>query len=166
MARYLVVAHRTADSPMLLEKVRELIALDPDTDFVVLTPRRPITITEVAGGEHRTATHIATQRAARTGRRLESVGARVVASRLGGFDPLRAIEEELKADEFGGVIVSTLPPRLSAWLRQDVPSKLRSRFPDLQVIHVIASSAFYLQAQPARTGAARREGHDRRNTRL
>jgi hypothetical protein len=141
---------------MLLEKVRELISTDPETDFVVLTPRRAITITMVVGGEHRTATEIALERATRTVHRLKSVGAKVVANRLGGFDPLPAIAEELKADEFRGVIVSTLQPGLSAWLRQDLPSKLRSQFPDVEVIHLVAPSAFYLEAEPANDRATQR----------
>jgi hypothetical protein len=69
MARYLVVAHQTGDSPTLVGTVRELAKADPRAEFVVLTPRRPITMTMVLGGETRSATQIAISRAKRTTQR-------------------------------------------------------------------------------------------------
>jgi hypothetical protein len=147
--RYLVVAHQTGDSPMLREKVRELAAADASTEFVVLTPRRPVTIAMVLGGENRTATQIAIWRAARTARRLKATGANVVSTRLGGYDPLTAIDDELAFDDFTGVIISTLPPGLSSWLHLDLPSKVKARRPSIDVINVITPSAFYREEEVA-----------------
>jgi len=152
MSRYLIVAHRTADSPMLLAKVQELVAEDPGVEFVVLTPRRSLTALElVAGGQGRSATSVAIRRGKRTVRRIESVGARVIDSRLGGFDALEAISDELGFAQFDGVIISTLPRRLSAWLRQDIPAKICARFPQVLVIHVIAPNAYYREGEPVRS---------------
>jgi hypothetical protein len=138
----LVVAHQTGDSPMLLDKARRLARADSGAEFVVLTPRRPVAITTVLAGETRTATQIAVWRARRTARRLEAAGVKVVSWRLGAFDPLQAIEEELSYGEFKAVIISTLRPGLSSWLHLDLPSKIKARWPTLDVIHAVAPSDF------------------------
>jgi hypothetical protein len=143
MAKYLVVAHQTGDSPMLLEKVRELAAADSNAEFVVLTPRRPITLTMLVDGETRTATHIAAWRGQRTAARLKAIGANVVSSRLGSFDPVEAISEELRFGDFSGVIISTLPPGLSSWLHLDLPARIKARWPAVDVSHVITPSAHF-----------------------
>ena len=143
MGRYLVVAHQTADSPTLIKKVRELLAGDPEAEFVVLTPRRPITMTMALGGEKRSATQVAIWRARRTAQRLRTAGATVVSARLGSFDPLQAIDDELLFGEFSGVIISTLPHGLSAWLHIDLPAKVKHRWPGLDVIQVTTPSVFY-----------------------
>jgi hypothetical protein len=145
MSRYLVVAHQTGDSPMLLEKVRELADADSRAEFVVLTPRRPVTMTMMVGGETRTASQIAIWRSRRTVRRLKAAGVTVVASRLGTYDPLQAIEEEIRFDHFAGVIISTLRHGLSSWLHLDLPARVKGRWPNLDVIHVITPSPFYLE---------------------
>jgi hypothetical protein len=41
MARYLIVAHQTAGSPELLERVRALAAADPEAEFTLLVPATP-----------------------------------------------------------------------------------------------------------------------------
>lgn len=128
---------------MLRETVRDLASANQGADFVVLTPRRPVTVAMVLAGENRTATQIALWRSARTARRLKATGANVVATRLGGYDPFRAIEEELTFGDFTGVIISTLPPGLSSWLHLDLPSKVKGRWPSLDVINVITPSAFF-----------------------
>ena len=154
MAKYLVVAHQTGDSPMLLEKVRELAATDPGAEFVVLTPRRPVTMAMVLAGETRSASQIAVWRARRTASRLKAIGATVSSNRLGSYDPLGAIEEELRADDFAGIIISTLPPGLSSWLHIDLPSRIKARWPALEVVHVITPSAFFMQEKPDASATA------------
>lgn len=153
--RYLVVAHQTGDSPMLLDKVRELAAVDSGAEFVVLTPRRPITIAMVLGGETRTATQVALWRAQRTARRMQAAGVRAVSWRLGTFDPLQAIEEEVPYGEFKGVIISTLRPGLSSWLHLDLPSRVKARWSELEVIHVVTPSPFYLAQNDDKAQASR-----------
>ena len=118
---------------MLLDKVRELASAGSGVEFVVLTPRRPVSMTMVLGGETRTATQIALWRTQRTAERLRATGAKVISSRLGAYDPLQAIQEEVESDEFTGVIISTLPPGLSSWLHLDLPSRVKTRWPWLQV---------------------------------
>lgn len=42
MARYLVVAHRTAKSPALAAKLKESLAEDPGASFTLLVPAVPL----------------------------------------------------------------------------------------------------------------------------
>jgi len=43
---------------------------------------------------------------------------------VGGADPVQAVRSLLKSRSFDEVIVSTLPARISRWLKMDVPSRL------------------------------------------
>jgi hypothetical protein len=106
----------------------------------------------------RTATEIAIWRTKRTAKRLVDAGASVTGSRLGSYDALEAIEEELGSDHFTGVVISTLPPGLSSWLHLDLPSKMKTRWPGLEVIHVITPSAFFRQDDAAVTQRTVRSG--------
>jgi hypothetical protein len=66
------------------------------------------------------------------------VGARVTAVRIGSYDPLVAVEEELRAGDYSTVVISTLPRGLSRWLRLDLPGKVARRFPNVKMVHVTA----------------------------
>lgn len=59
--------------------------------------------------------------------RLRSVGAHV-SGEVGDPDPLVAVKAVLAHREVDEIIVSTLPPGLSHWLRMDVPRRLQHRF--------------------------------------
>jgi GABA permease len=54
---------------------------------------------------------------------------------VGDPDPIRAVEDVLKRRQFDEIIVSTLPERLSRWLRQDLPQRLEHKF-HLPVTHI------------------------------
>jgi hypothetical protein len=154
MARYLVVANITAESPSLRTEVARIAQEAPDTEFVVLVPLRPIPVVlELVGAVEERPVALGRRRAQRAVRRLESVGVRCATVRLGGYDPLQSIEEELAYQEYRGVIISTLPHPVSHWLRTDLPSKVAKRHPELDVRHVVAPRALYvdevaLQAAP------------------
>jgi hypothetical protein len=55
---------------------------------------------------------------AATGRRVEAV--------IGDSDPVEAVRQLAAVKTVNEVIVSTLPERVSRWLRRDVPSRLRA----------------------------------------
>ena len=42
MARYLVVAHQTSESPEFIEALEELATTDPDAEFVLVIPATPV----------------------------------------------------------------------------------------------------------------------------
>jgi hypothetical protein len=146
MGRYLLIAHQTADSPELRSRVLELVKEDQTAEFVLLVPATPIGVLSSVGGEHRTAVEVARSRASQGRALLGQAGARVAAARIGSYDPMVAAEEELRGGEYDAVVISTLPPGLSRWLRQDLPARVARRFPGVRVIHVIAGQA---AARPA-----------------
>ena len=57
---------------------------------------------------------------------------------VGDGDPMRAVEAALSRRQVDEIIVSTLPQRLSRWLRQDLPRRLEHKF-HVPVTHVEAA---------------------------
>ena len=63
----------------------------------------------------------------------EASGAEVTGE-VGDADPIAAIHDVLNAGNFDEIVISTLPKRLSRWLKVDLPSKARGF--GLPVTHV------------------------------
>jgi hypothetical protein len=111
--RVLIVAYRTAATPALLEAVRDRAARapvrftllvprpywDPDTEEAALTLELALPLLDQAADD-----------------RVEGL--------VGDPDPLVAIQDALAREPFDEVIVSTLPARVSHWLRRDLPSRV------------------------------------------
>lgn len=139
MARYLLVAHQTADSPELRAKVLGLARDDPDAEFVLVVPATQIgyllELEEGASGSPLTQARLRAQRARDS---LSRAGVPLTATRIGHYDPLTAIEEELRSGVYKAVVISTLPHGLSRWLRMDLPAQVSRRYPKLDVMHVMA----------------------------
>jgi len=131
-ARVLIVANRTATSPALLDTIRRRASAGPAT-FHLLVPAEPhglhrVVDPEVAGREEAQARlRVALPLLA------EATGAPVAAS-VGDADPVSAISDALQLLGFDESVISTLPRRLSRWLRLDLPSKVRAF--GLPVVHV------------------------------
>jgi len=127
MALHLVVAHQTAASDQLIEKLQEIRAHNHSTDFVLLVPRTPLRHlwTWVEGDEDTNASQIAQDAAAA----MRRAGLSVIDSVIGPSDPLDAIKVELAHPDrtYDSIIISTLPPGISRWLRQDLPNQVRSK---------------------------------------
>lgn len=112
-SRVLIVAHRTAATPGLLDAVRERARRgpcaftlvvprpywDPDTEEAALTLALALPLLDEAAGGH-----------------VEGV--------VGDSDPLVAARELLVGENFDEVIVSTLPEHVSRWLRRDLPHRI------------------------------------------
>jgi hypothetical protein len=134
MRHYLIVANQTLNSGHLLEAVATLVG-DGPAHLHLLVPATPakdqLTWTE---GEARS---IAQQRLDQAlvlyGRLPATVGGQV-----GDASPLLAIRDQLDAGQhFDLIVVSTLPPGLSRWLRQDLATRVRKSC-GLPVQHVVA----------------------------
>jgi hypothetical protein len=137
MARYLVVTHQTALSPDLQRRVKALVVEDPAAEFAVLVPEAPgLPIT----WEGETA-DMAGQRAEASKTLLEeTAGARVFRTAVGAPDPLRAITDELHTQPgYDALIICTLPPGISRWLKLDLVHRAERKF-GLRVIHVVAEA--------------------------
>ena len=109
----LVVAYRTAATPLLLNAVRARarrsdcwFALlvprpywDPDTDEASMTLELAIPLLEEATGGH-----------------VEAI--------VGDTDPFVAVRDAVTQLAIDEIIISTLPARVSQWLRRDLPRRV------------------------------------------
>ena len=112
-ARVLIVAHRTAATPLLLNAVRARAVRspccftllvprpywDPDTDEAGATLELAIPLLEEAAGGH-----------------VEGI--------IGDTDPLIAVRETVTRIGIDELIISTLPARVSHWLGRDLPRRV------------------------------------------
>ncbi|WP_028062704.1 hypothetical protein [Solirubrobacter soli] len=134
MQSVLVVANRTSASPTLLEAISRRAKEGP-CSFTLLVPRSPHGLHRVVDpedhGHDEAAAAIAHARPL-----LEEASGGEVAALVGSHDPLAAVEDALNAGRYDEVIISTLPRRLSKWLRVDIVSKVAGL--GLPVTHVEA----------------------------
>ena len=141
MASYLLVANETAESQELVHAISEILGQDPGAEFAIVVPATPLNLLQQFEGTAKSARGLAAQRAQSIRQRLQSLGIRVQSTRVGNWDPYVAIEDELLHEEYEAIVVSTLPPGLSRWLRMDLPSRVVRRHPNIRLIHVVARSA-------------------------
>jgi len=111
--RVLIVANRTAATPLLLNAVRARAARsdcsftllvpraywDPDTEEAAITLELAIPLLDAAAGSH-------------------------VQGVVGATDPVEAVRQTLEREKYDEVIVSTLPERVSRWLRLDLAHRI------------------------------------------
>jgi hypothetical protein len=125
-ARILVVANRTAATPALIEAVRERAQRGP-CSFALLVPQLAC---EVPYGdeEARKTLELAIPL-------LEAAAGSAVTPMIGPADALLAVERVLVHEHFDEVIVSTLPERVSQWLKRDLPSRIERLELPVTVVH-------------------------------
>ena len=136
VARVLVVANRTAESPELLDALRTRTMQGPCA-FTLLVPSTPHGIAWAAdmhgsgdeAEEHRAAFLL----------ELREEGLNVSDAKVGDPDPLAAIQDECNFNEYDELIVSTLPLHISKWLKVDLPRKAQAAT-GLPVKHVVGST--------------------------
>jgi hypothetical protein len=136
-----LVANETAESQELLHAISKIHAQDPGAEFVIVVPATPLNLLQQFEGTGKSARGLAAERAQRTRQKLESAGIRVRSTRVGNWDPYVAIEDELLHEKYVAIVVSTLPPGLSRWLRMDLPSRVMRRHRSVRLVHVVARSA-------------------------
>lgn len=119
--RVLVVANRTAATPALLETVRDRSLRGPAVFHLVVpaTPRglHRVVDPEVAGRDEAEA-----NLAAALPWLSAAAGAEVTGA-VGDANPLAAIEDAINMHGADEIIISTLPRRMSRWMRMDLISK-------------------------------------------
>jgi hypothetical protein len=138
MRRYLVVANRTLGGEHLADEIRrrlaEARAAGEECAFHVLVP-----LTHLEGHA------VETEGAIRAGAELR-LAAAVDRFRAWGVDatgevgdsrPLTAISDVLRHREVDEIILSTLPPGPSQWLKLDLPHRVERTFA-MPVTHVVA----------------------------
>ena len=139
MARYLLVAHQTADRQELVDAARELAVADPQARFTLLVPATPVG--DLLTWEEGETKEVARTRARSAAALLEGQGLNLVAVRVGDADPVLAVDDEFLAGRrYDAIVISTLPPGVSRWIKMDVVSRLQRKRPKLRVIHVVAKN--------------------------
>ena len=121
-ARVLVVAHKTAATPALLEAVRERAQRSP-AKFTLLVPNPAhglhvvVDPEDIEEGEGHQVLELAIPL-------LEEAAGDRVEGMVGDPSPMNAIQDAINIHGFDEVIISTLPARVSKWLKLDLPSKI------------------------------------------
>jgi hypothetical protein len=143
--RYLVVANQTLGEDELVELIERRAKAEP-SEFYLVVPATPliefvnVAAMPIMGGfpvvpdSSQHSRQLARERLDSALAQLQAVGA-VVDGQVGAPDPCQAVETVLKGRQFDEIIVSTLPERVSGWLRQDLPRRLKRRS-GLPVTHV------------------------------
>ena len=116
-----MVANRTAATPALLDAVRERAARG-NASFTLLVPHtskglhRLVDPEEHGQSEAEDTVELAVPL-------LEAAAGGPVESLIGDAEPLAAIQDAINLHGFDEIIISTLPTRVSKWLKLDLPSK-------------------------------------------
>jgi hypothetical protein len=106
VTRVLIVANRTASTPRLIEAVRRRAKASP-CEFALLIP--DVTDRKAADWTLETAQQL-----------LRPAAGGKVEGLVGGADPLESVKEAVHEGDFDEIIISTLPRRVSKWLRRDL----------------------------------------------
>jgi hypothetical protein len=120
--RVLIVAHKTAATPALIDAVRERAARGP-CQFTLLVPNaahgmhRVVDPEDVDMGEAQAVLDLALPL-------LEQAAGGPVEGKIGDPAPLTAIQDAVNIEGYDEVILSTLSARVSKWLKLDLPSKV------------------------------------------
>src|SRR5690349_10188119 len=120
--RVLVVAHKTAATPALLEAVRERAARGSAT-FTLLVPNSAHGLHVVVDPEDQAESEAQQVLELAVPLLEEAVGGPVEGI-VGDPSPMNAIQDAINLRGFDEVIISTLPARVSKWLKLDLPSKV------------------------------------------
>jgi hypothetical protein len=135
-ANILVVANQTAATEGLIAAVQERGARSP-ARFHLLVPRQAHGMHKYVDPQDTTDAEAQAVLTTALPKLTEAAGHPVTGS-IGDPEPLSAIQDAVHLSSFDEIIISTLPSRLSRWLRLDLVSKTRGL--GLPVTHIEATS--------------------------
>jgi hypothetical protein len=121
-SRVLVVAHKTAATKPLLDAVRERAQRGP-ARFTLLVPNpahglhKVVDAEDVGAGEAKSVLDGALPK-------LSEAAGTPVEGIVGDPDPSAAVQDAVNLRGYDEIIISTLSPKVSRWLKLDLPSKV------------------------------------------
>jgi hypothetical protein len=129
MARILVVANKTAESPDLLEAMK---VKGTEHEYVLVVPAGEGRLEKAAdpdAAREHTEPHLqaALEKMHAEGLNVDGI--------VGDTDPAAAVQDACNFGTFDEIIISTLPLRVSKWMKMDLPSKA-GRATGLPVTHI------------------------------
>ena len=129
----LIVANQTAAGSHLVHEIRRRMEQGP-CRFTLVVPATPppgkaLWTEGEANAQALRRMEVALAKLRETGAEIEGA--------IGDASPAEAVAEQLLARAYDEIIVSTLPPKISRWLKQDLPHRIERRF-EIPVTHVIA----------------------------
>jgi hypothetical protein len=134
-ARVLLVANRTASDPALIDAVARRAGRGA-AQFHLVVPATPTGLHRLVDPED-AGLEAAHEHLDASLPLLSAACGGEVTGHVGDANPLAAITDALHLQRYDEIILSTLPWRLSRWLRIDLPSKVRAL--GLPVEHVTSS---------------------------
>lgn len=137
MARYMLVANQTVESEELRQAALRIAAGDRTADFTLVVPATRV-VRGLMWDEVETKA-VAQSRLEAGMRLLRAAGCEIAEGTVGDEDPVLAIEDELRRRRYAGIVISTLPPGVSRWLKLDIISRIQRRFPPERVVHVVSN---------------------------
>ena len=135
-ASVLLVAHQTAATAGLLDAVRER-ATRGEARFHLIVPSPTHGMHKVVDPEDVGSDEAQGVLAVALPKLSEAAGSKVTGS-IGDSEPLMAIHDAINLGHYDEIIISTLPRRVSKWLKLDLVSKAKAL--GLPVTHVEATS--------------------------
>ena len=133
MRSYLVVGNQTLGSDELRAAVQERLAAGPCRFHVVAPATLPRDHLVWSDGE---AIAVARRNLDRALTSMRADGADVDGA-VGDSNPVLAVIDALAHDDFDEVVLSTFPPGVSRWIRQDLPHRLARRT-ILPLCHIVS----------------------------
>jgi hypothetical protein len=121
-ANVLIVANQTAATPALLDAIRDRAAKGP-CRFTLLVPNTARGLHKVVDPEDQGVSE-AEQTLELALPLLSEAAGHKVESMIGDPNPLDAIHDAVNLHHFDEIILSTLPTRVSRWLKLDLPHKV------------------------------------------
>jgi hypothetical protein len=134
MRSYLVVANQTLSGPRLIAEVVGRSQAEPARFHLVV----PATVNGHASMTEGEARALAQRRLDDALERFHESGLDVTGE-VGDEKPMLAVGDVLRREEFDEIILSTLPPGASKWLKRDLPHKLARQY-HVPVTHIVGSS--------------------------
>ena len=121
-ARVLVVAHKTAANRALLDAVHARAEQGP-ASFTLLVPNTQTGLHRLIDPEDQSIDGAQAVIDSALPMLQEAAGEAAVDGMIGVSEPLAAIQDAINIHGYDEIIISTLPVKLSKWLRLDLPSK-------------------------------------------